>query len=78
MSTHQHTGRWPGVWLGLILAAMLSPTLAAQAAPLPSVAVGPDKTMSIIITYSPAKEQEVRAALATLKGLCTSLSARLR
>lgn len=52
--------------------------MAAQAAPLPSVAVGPDKTMSIIITYSTAKEQEVRAALATLKGLCTSLSARLR
>ena len=36
----------------------------AQAASPPSVAVGPDKTMSSIITYSPAKEQEVRAALA--------------
>ncbi len=50
----------------------------AQAAPLPNVAAGPDKTMSIIITYSPAKEQEVRAALANLKGTCTTFCARLR
>ena len=44
----------------------------------PAADAGPDKTMSIIITYSPAKEGEVRLALAKLKGLCTSFGARAR
>lgn len=44
----------------------------------PAAESGPDKTMSIIITYSPAKEGEVRLALAKLKGLCTSFGARAR
>ncbi len=49
-----------------------------QPAPLPIVAAGPDKTMSVIITYSPANEAAVRSALATLRGTCTTFSARLR
>ena len=44
----------------------------------PAAEAGPDKTMSIIITYSPAKEGEVRLALAKLRGLCTTFSARAR
>lgn len=44
----------------------------------PATEAGPDKTMSIIITYSPAKEGEVRLALAKLRGLCTTFSARAR
>ena len=44
----------------------------------PAAEAGPDKTMSIIITYSPAKEGEVRLALAKLRGLCTTFSARDR
>ena len=44
----------------------------------PAAEAGPDKTMSIIITYSPAKEGEVRLALAQLRGLCTTFSARAR
>lgn len=50
----------------------------AQPTPLAIVAAGPDKTMSIIITYSPANEAAVRSALATLRGKCTTFSARLR
>ena len=46
--------------------------------PAPAAESGPDKTMSIIITYSPAKEGEVRLALAKLKGLCASFGARAR
>ena len=44
----------------------------------PAAEAGPDKTMSIIITYSPANDDEVRLALAKLKGLCTTFSARAR
>ena len=44
----------------------------------PAAEAVPDKTMSIIITYSPAKEGEVRLALAKLRGLCTTFSARAR
>ena len=44
----------------------------------PAAEAGPDKTMSIIITYSPANDGEVRLALAKLKGLCTTFSARAR
>lgn len=44
----------------------------------PAAEAGPDKTMSIIITYSPANDGEVRLALAKLRGLCTTFSARAR
>ena len=44
----------------------------------PAADPGPDKTMSIIISYSPAKAGEVLLALAKLKGLCTSFGARAR
>ena len=55
------------------------PTTAAPAVtPAPANEAAPDKTMSIIITYSPANEGEVRLALAKLKGLCTSFGARAR
>lgn len=55
-------------------------------APMPSTAnvaaptadAGPDKTMSIIISFSPANEGAVRLALAKLKEHCTSYGARLR
>lgn len=48
------------------------------AATAPAAEAGPDKTMSIIITYSPANDGEVRLALAKLRGLCTTFSARAR
>lgn len=44
----------------------------------PAAEAGPDKTMSIIITYSPAKGDEVLLALAKLKKLCTSFGAHAR
>lgn len=58
--------------------------VAAQATPepaacaLPTVESGPDKTMSIIISFSPANEGAVRQALAELKKHCTSYGARVR
>lgn len=70
--------RWSDKW-----AAPKTPAATASAPPTDSVAVpadeaGPDKTMSIIITYSPDKDGEVRLALAKLRGLCTTFSARAR
>ena len=45
---------------------------------LPTAESGPDKTMSIIISFSPANEGAVRQALAELKKHCTSYGARVR
>lgn len=56
----------------------VAPQTSAAPAVTPAAESGPDKTMSIIITYSPASEGEVRLALAKLKGLCTTFSARAR
>lgn len=55
------------------------PTTAASAITPPLAAEsGPDKTMSIIISFSPANEGVVRQALAELKKHCTSYGARVR
>ncbi len=38
----------------------------------------PDKVMSVLLTYAPANEQSVRAALEQLRKLCSSFSVRTR
>ena len=65
---------------GLLSNKWVAPQTSAASAvtTAPAAEAGPDKTMSIIITYSPAKEGEVRLALAKLRGLCTTFSARAR
>lgn len=67
-----------GLYTAPNLPAATAPTPQTSDASAPAAEAGPDKTMSIIITYSPAKEDEVRLALAKLKGLCTTFSARAR
>ena len=70
--------RWAAKWVATNAPAATAPTPQTSDAAAPAAEAGPDKTMSIIITYSPAKEGEVRLALAKLRGLCTTFSARAR
>ena len=67
-----------GLYTAPRMSAATAPTPQTSDAAAPAAEAGPDKTMSIIITYSPAKEGEVRLALAKLRGLCTTFSARAR
>lgn len=51
--------------------------LPAEPQPNP-VPDAPDKVMSVLLTYAPANEQSVRAALEQLRKLCSSFSVRTR
>ena len=71
-------GRWSDKWAAPKTPAATAPVPRTDAAAAPTAEAGPDKTMSIIITYSPAKGDEVLLALAKLKRLCTSFGAHAR
>ena len=51
--------------------------LPAEPQPNP-VPDAPDKVMSVLLTYAPANDQSIRAALEQLKKLCSSFSVRTR
>ena len=53
-------------------------TPSPQVSPAPVAPSGPEKTMSIIITFAPANEGAVNIALNQLKKLCSSYSSRTR
>lgn len=53
-------------------------TLSPQVSPAPVAPSGPEKTMSIIISFTPASEGAVNFALNQLKKLCSSYSSRTR
>lgn len=56
-----------------------SQAAARPAEPRPAPAPdAPDKVMSVLLTYAPANEQSVRAALEQLRKLCSSFSVRTR
>lgn len=44
----------------------------------PAAPDAPDKVMSVLLTYAPANEQSIRAALEQLRKLCSSFSVRTR